>query len=240
MSRNHLYSMIPNANFVFEFQVLDNHETPLNHKICRPWGSCRTMERAFDNVMSKLSNKKGALVWFYGSHAQMYSQSEVRKHVRDGMSYIGSKQKDQCVILVGTPDPHHEDIPLDKYPQQQVYYRNSWRVKMQNDAMREAVQNSTNFHYFDLFEQTVALHFDNHPPGDPVHLSNPYYQVWLKQITVAVKDLCLQDGPQLAKANVKKPLTVSHQPPTVSQQHMKLHPRDPHSHNKQSKLNKAN
>ena len=30
-------------------------------------------------------------------------------------------------------------------------------IMAQNDAMREAVQNSTNFHYFDLFEQVSIV-----------------------------------------------------------------------------------
>lgn len=133
--------------------------------------------------------KGGATVWWYGSHVFSLSPVEIGNTIRDAHAHMAQLDLNVCTIVVGSPVALYEDVPY-RFGMIRKYYQNLWRLRAQNDKMREAVAKIPNFHYIDVYEESLALYYDGHFRGDPVHLSQKFYEYTSKVLFNAIFRYC--------------------------------------------------
>lgn len=115
-----------------------------------------------------------AIVWWFGSHAPFLSPAEVADSVKQVHDFVESKRLSHCVVVVGILDTQFENAPPEYAGH--ILFRNSWRIAAQNEAMRDAVVRAGGkFHFIDLFQQSLAVHFDGHHE-DPIHFTQRFYE----------------------------------------------------------------
>eukprot|EP00602_Paraphysomonas_sp_CaronLab_P012594 CAMPEP_0185040294 /NCGR_PEP_ID=MMETSP1103-20130426/38166_1 /TAXON_ID=36769 /ORGANISM="Paraphysomonas bandaiensis, Strain Caron Lab Isolate" /LENGTH=157 /DNA_ID=CAMNT_0027579531 /DNA_START=658 /DNA_END=1128 /DNA_ORIENTATION=+ len=99
----------------------------------------------------------GAIVWWYGSHSSMLSPEELAQTIRDSHS----DNRHACTLIIGPPVSQFEYIP-SQHGELKKYYQNPWRLRAQNDALKRAADSIPNYHFVDVYEETLALYFDGH------------------------------------------------------------------------------
>lgn len=191
-------------SFTVRKNIVQNNFDPIHTKVNGsrvPWSSGgQTMLHHMMQCINGMG-RTGSTIWWWGSHAETFSPQNVKNAVHDMMREVRNRKHREyipCIVIVGTPDAQHETIP-NKFMDVQPYYRNSWRIQLQNQALRETVEeiiedygNLSNIHYFDIFEPSAALHFDGYRRDDPVHQSNAFYVTFVRMIIQAAKNMCMR------------------------------------------------
>lgn len=131
--------------------------------------------------------KTGATIWWYGSHTAIFSPQELAQTIQDIKTL---SHHTACTVVVGIPVAAYEEIPEHEMGPLGRYYQNPWRLRAQNDAIRKATESIPNFHYFDVYEESLALYYDGHYRGDPVHMSFKFYGYLSKLILHAAVKYC--------------------------------------------------
>lgn len=143
----------------------------------------------------KAADLPGALVWWFGSHAMHLSAEETARTIQLGVDTIRHRNEIDskfCVVIVGVMDTMFENIPV-KLSAQAKYFQNSWRIQVQNNAIREAVAalNISGLHFVDIFPQTLALHYHGHRAYDPVHYNANFYKYLGQFLVESIRNLCV-------------------------------------------------
>jgi hypothetical protein len=197
-------------HFAFEGNYVQglNLTVPLQRAAWHP--KTLSLLGSMDQCLRPAPAASTAMVWWFGSHAHALSPSEVAETVAQVHSHIirtrvpapgagAGAGAGPCVLVVGALDSMFEHTPA-LVGEQMRYYQNSWRVAAQNAALQKAVlqhsgagtgEDELQFHYIDVFEQSLALHFDGHTRADPVHFSSRFYDRLARQIVSAVTDMCV-------------------------------------------------
>ena len=140
------------------------------------------------SLCASLMEDGGAVVWFYGSHSSMLSPAEMVRTLEVG----GNRTilNNACTLVVGIPVSPYEGMSLSTFGSLMKYYQNPWRQKAQNDAMRRATERTPNYHYIDIYYESLALYYDGHVSGDPVHMPQKFYQYMAKVIVTSAARIC--------------------------------------------------
>jgi hypothetical protein len=136
------------------------------------------------------SGKSSAIVWSIGSHTAKFSPKQLAALVTDSTKSFRkvSATVQPCVLVVGIPASNYETIP-EKFGNYFKWFQNPWRAKAQNYAIRGAVAKIPNYHYIDIFDESLAIYYDGH--YDAVHMSQPFYSYLANMIIYAAKMKCL-------------------------------------------------
>lgn len=134
------------------------------------------------------STQPSAIVWSIGSHVSKFSPAQLAKLVTDSTkSFRRVSVKPPCVLVIGIPASAYETIPA-KFGSYFKWLQNPWRTKSQNYAIRKAIDKIPNYHFVDIFDESLAIYYDGH--YDAVHLSHPFYIYLADLIIRAAKNKC--------------------------------------------------
>ena len=135
---------------------------------------------------------------YVGAHFAGHSPAEIRAAVAAALAATAGSLSGvaagsrACYIVSMALDVQHENIPR-KWSPTQKFFRSSWRVAMQNDAVRAAVADAARprAHFLDLFGPSLPLHFDAHRrSSDPVHFRSQAYRLFGDASLLAASELC--------------------------------------------------
>ena len=120
----------------------------------------KTLKDKLEGILRTIGDRGDVIFLYMGSHYPELSPSELEQNVTAALRSSWNLTQRACIIVSGIMDPEHEQIP-GKWSPNQVFFRNSWRVAMQNQAVRRAVlaTNDDRIYYLDLFEPTLPLNF---------------------------------------------------------------------------------
>jgi len=151
-----------------------------------------TLCAKWDGIFHRIGDKADVVFLYVGSHYPGLAPAELEHNVTAALRNARRLTPRACMIVSGPMDAQHEQIPK-KWSPNQVISRNSWRIAMQNDAVRRGVlaAGDDRINYLDLFEPTLPLHFDAHrSTQDPVHFRSASYRLLGDLSLLAASQLC--------------------------------------------------
>ena len=181
-----------NGGYMMWFGRLGNCNIPRKQFMPMNGAAGKTLKDKLEGILRTIGDRGDVIFLYMGSHYPELSPSELEQNVTAALRSSWNLTQRACIIVSGIMDPEHEQIP-GKWSPNQVFFRNSWRVAMQNQAVRRAVlaTNDDRIHYLDLFEPTLPLHFDAHRSRrDPVHFRSASYRFLGNVSLLAASHLC--------------------------------------------------
>jgi hypothetical protein len=185
MVRSNSHKYLGSARFIPNYVFNEDISKPLKGQLWHPHTASML------NSIDECHEHRLVTIWWYGSHSYHLSTDQLTQTIYTFGKHYKAIKSNTCVIIVGILDSTHEHIPMT-FSFYRHFLQNSWRIKSQNNALKTAVVNLniSTVHYVDIFDQSLAYHYDFHHDVDPVHFPTTFYQYFGHFIRQAVNIKC--------------------------------------------------